>query len=492
MAKPNIIFILNDHQAYYGHGKMVGGPEIKRSNFDKLGKEGVIFTRAYTSTPLCGPARRTMLNGLYPHTHGEIKNDSFIPFTEETYLQALAEQGYQNYYFGKWHAGPGTAQDLGCEGFSYPSYGNPYITPEYEKYLKEMDLPYIEVEILQSFQANLKKGMKYKPKLTVYSENAAGVMTTPKETNEAYFLAHMACKKLEELARSKNGPPFHLRINFWGPHQPYFPAKEFFDQYDPKRIPKRPNFDDDLSNKPKIYQYDHHYRISKNKKIIYPNPISWEEWQEVLACNYAQQTQIDNATGRILAKIEELGLSENTIIIWTSDHGDGLACHGGHFDKNAYMPEELVRIPMAIKFPGEIEKGQVRDELVSLIDLVPTFLDIAGTSFKTPLPGKSLLPLVKGEIEEWREDFMCETHGHFTSHVGRLIVKNHYKYIYNEGDLDELYDLEKDPWELTNLINDPGYEEILTDLKERLKKWREKTGDKVTRKNIMGRHLKGL
>ena len=138
--RPNIIFILNDHQAYYGHGEKAGGPKIKRPNFTKLASGGIEFTRAYTACPLCGPARRTMLNGLFPHSHGEIKNDSNHAFEEEIYLTRLHELGYKNYYYGKWHTGPGTAHDHYCEGFSYNGYSNPYTKPEYKKYLKNNDL----------------------------------------------------------------------------------------------------------------------------------------------------------------------------------------------------------------------------------------------------------------------------------------------------------------------------------------------------------------
>lgn len=491
MDKPNILFILNDHQAYYGHGRLAGSPDIKRPNFEKLAAEGVKFTRAYTVSPVCGPARRSMLNGLYPHTHGEIKNDSNIPFEEETYLEKLAKAGYKNYYYGKWHAGPGTAHDHYCDGFSYESYGNPYVTPEYKQYLKNNNLPYFQVKVLHSFWVKLKKGDLYEPKLSMLTEDACGIMTTPKETHETFFLASLACNKLEQISCSKNKQPFHLRVDFWAPHQPFFPDQESFDKYNPNKIIEYPNFGDDLKTKPEIYRYDHHFRISKNNRIIYPNPLPWSEWQEILSCNYAEQTLLDEAGGIIINKLEELGLSNNTIVVWTADHGDSVACHGGHFDKNAYMPEEMVRIPLAIRYPGEIQKAQVCDELVSNLDLPLTFLEFAKTSFSKHVDGESLFPLLLQNEINWRKDLMCETHGHFTSHLGRLIVNKRYKYIYNEGDMDELYDLEEDPFEMNNLIEDNGYSDLLIEMKARLKVWREKTNDNVARNMIKGKRLKG-
>lgn len=189
--------------------------------------------------------------------------------------------------------------------------------------------------------------------------------------------------------------------------------------------------------------------------------------------------------------MEELGLSNNTIVVWTADHGDSVACHGGHFDKNAYMPEEMVRIPLAIRYPGEIQKAQVCDELVSNLDLPLTFLEFAKTSFSKHVDGESLFPLLLQNEINWRKDLMCETHGHFTSHLGRLIVNKRYKYIYNEGDMDELYDLEEDPFEMNNLIEDNGYSDLLIEMKARLKVWREKTNDNVARNMIKGKRLKG-
>ncbi len=497
--KPNIIYILNDHQAFYGHGKMVGGPKIHRPNFERLATDGIKFPRAYTACPLCGPARRTMLTGLFPHNHREIKNETNYKYDMELYFTRLAKAGYKNYYYGKWHAGRGTALDFGCEGFSCLGYGNPYTKPEYKDYLKKKDLPHFQVRIQRSFinpeigfarVLNIKEGELHSPNFAVLSQETTGIMTTPKETHEAFFLATLACDKLKEIAENKKSHPFHLRVDFWGPHHPYFATQEYLDLYNPKDLPELPSFRDNLEDKPEIYKSNHFYPISKNGKLLYPNPLLWTEWQKVLALNYAQQTLIDEAGGMILNTLEELGLVDNTIIIWSTDHGDAVGCHGGRFDKDAYMPEEMVRIPMAISCPDVIPAGQTCDKLVSNLDLAPTFLDAAGTSFNDHIDGRSLLPLCTQKDVQWREDLMCETHGHWIIHVGRLIVTDRYKYIWNEEDMDELYDLKEDPFELKNLINNNEYTDLLTNMKTRLKKWRLKTGDKVSKNMIRGKKLK--
>ena len=179
-----------------------------------------------------------------------------------------------------------------------------------------------------------------------------------------------------------------------------------------------------------------------------------------------------------MAVLDELGLADNTLVIWTTDHGDAVACHGGHFDKASYLPEEMIRIPMAIRYPGRILPDQSCYRLVSLIDLAPTLLDVAGTEFAYEVDGKSLLPLCTGESEGWRDDLMCETHGHFEEHIGRLVVTERCKYVSNQWQMDELYDLENDPYELDNLIGDPACESILSDMRARLLCWQQKTGDR--------------
>ncbi len=498
--KPNIIYILNDHQAFYGHGEMVGGPKIQRPNFEKLASKGMKFTQAYTACPLCGPARRTMLTGLFPHNHGEIRNETNHRYDREVYFDKLTKVGYQNYYFGKWHTGRGSAYDFNCKGYSSGStYGNPYDSHEYKQYLKKYDLPFIKVKIQKNFLGpehpfakalRIKEGEVHIPNFRVLSQETTGIMLTPKESHETFFLASLACDRLKEIANNNRTQLFHMRIDFWGPHHPYYAPQEYLDLYDPKKIPELPSFSDDLNDKPEIYKYNHFYPISENNKLIYPNPLPWEEWQKVLALNYAQQTLLDEAGGIVLNALEELDLIENTVIIWASDHGDSVGCHGGQFDKDGFMPQEMVRIPMVISYPDFIPNNKNCDKLVSNLDLGPTFLDIAGTSFTDPIDGQSLLPIATQKDIQWRNDIMCETHGHWNNHVGRLIATNRFKYIWNEDHIDELYDLEDDPFELKNLINNKEYKDILVDLKACLNNWRQKTGDNVIKSMITGKRLR--
>jgi arylsulfatase A-like enzyme len=250
------------------------------------------------------------------------------------------------------------------------------------------------------------------------------------------------------------------------------------DLYNPADIAVYGSFGDDLQGKPGIYHHENNKGISEDGKLMIPNPLPWSEWQQVLSRCYAQITLMDEAAGRIIQAIDELGFGDNTIVIWTSDHGDAVACHGGHFDKSAYMPEEVLRIPLAIRYPGRIPAGQVSQSLVSNIDYAPTMLDAAGLSFPEPVDGTSLLPLARGHSREWRDAVVSETHGHLIDFFGRAFITDRHKYVYNEGDLDELYDLEQDPYELNNLIHDEAYRVVREQKKRRFAEWQEAVGDR--------------
>lgn len=195
--------------------------------------------------------------------------------------------------------------------------------------------------------------------------------------------------------------------------------------------------------------------IGDGENIIYPNPIPWSGWQDILAHCYAHISLLDAAGGMIVDKIRELGLDENTLIIWSTDHGDAIACQGGHFDKDSHMAQEVMRIPLAMNWKGVIESGQTCDKLVCTCDIPVTMLDAAGRSFDNLVDGKSLLGLAvsKNPETEWRSSLMCETYGHGygCTIIGRMVTDGKWKYVCTEDDLDELYDLENDPYEKKNL-----------------------------------------
>ncbi len=494
MKQPNIILVMNDHQAYYRHG-WDGGVKPLRPNFDKLASMGAEFMNAYSACPLCAPVRRSMLNGLYPHTHKNYYNDSAVPYSEESYLKVLSNNGYKSYYLGKWHAGGHPSLPLhGSEGFTCEGYGNPYLTEEYKAYCEKNNLPHATHKIEVDFTGErvrpafpeLKEGNLYQSLTDGIYEEAAGVTTTPKETHESFFLANLACDCLEEHVKTKNEQPFMLNLQFWGPHQPFFPTQEFVDMYDIEDIKMYESFYEDMSNRSKVNQVEATILGDENYKLIQPSVFSEEKWKKSLLYAYASQTMVDDAFGLIMNKVEELGLSDDTIIIYSTDHGDALCSHGGHFDKCSYLTQEVLRIPMAIKWKGKIPEKTKIKSLVSNIDIPTTILDCAGLSFEKAVYGKSLLPLATMEKEKVRDYFVSETagHGYIERIHGRSIVSDGFKFICYENMEDELYDLNSDPYEMKNLCRDENYVTQLQSLKEKLKEWQSETKDPVCFKGV--------
>ncbi len=466
--RPNILMLVADHQAFYGH------PRVKTPYFNRLKEEGVFFAKTYCTSPLCMPSRKSILTGLYPHNHGQSDNSFEVPFdSHETYIDVLKGEGYRSYYFGKYHAGTGKPEDLGCEGVSYPDYSNPYHQKEYKEYIERNHLPAARMRIEKNMCEkgwidDVEEGDIYDFPRDLINEALSGVLIGPKESHEAYYVADMAKRQLERIKEEGSEVPFMVRVDFWGPHQPYSPAEEFAAMYPPESIEEYPSFSDDLTGKPESYHFDTGRETSEDRKLRYPNSMPWSEWQKMLSRCYGQITMVDEAAGQIIDKIKELGMEEDTLVIWTADHGDALACHGGHFDKAFYLPEEVMRIPLAMSYPGVLPAGTVCSELITNADIAPTIASAAGGQFEQKVDGEDILSIYSEQSPSWRKSLFAQTHGHLAPWKARIAVWDRYKYIENKGDIEELYDLEQDPYELTNLALDDEYGEFLKLMRKKL------------------------
>lgn len=491
--RPNLVFILQDHQAYYGHSTREGVKPL-RPNFESFAKEGAEFTENYAVTPMCGPARRSFLTGLYPHTHGQVHNENDPWYIHDVYLDNLYNAGYRNYYYGKWHAGPGCAYDHHADGFSQQGYGNPYNTPDYKRYCEERKLPRAVHKIERAFEHDgfkayrgFKKmvpGALYQCEEYFSGEHAIGTTITPEDSHEDFFVANMACDKLEELAKEKDKGPFSLSVEFWGPHQPFFPTQKYLDMYDKTKILPYPSLYDDLEDKPEVLKKEASHPMGKDGHVQV-GALSKEEWQDILLHCYANQTMIDAAAGRVVDKIKELGLDENTLIIWTTDHGDAVSCHGGHFDKDSHMAMEVLKTPLAIQWKGKVNPGTKYNGYTFTCDVPCTFMDAVGLEFTNRVDGKSLLKLLSGE-EEKRESLMLETYGHGygTTIIGRTILSGGWKYSATENDLDELYDLNTDPYEMENKASKTQFKEKRLEMRNKLRTEQKKSFDPVSLDSI--------
>ncbi|CAG7600799.1 Ulvan-active sulfatase [Paenibacillus solanacearum] len=492
--KWNIVWLVQDHVTWK-HYKDTAGPKPTLATYDRIAAEGTAFNRAYTVTPLCSPARASMATGVYAHKHGITRNDEksvskqFLPgirpFSE--YLQG---NGYRTGYFGKWHAGMPGPMKLGFEGFTLPGYGNPYGSPEYAEYLKRFDLPDPIVDVEWALGEKLKDF-----NLTQLTRFAGGdpsgfkgastaLAKSPAETMESYFVSQLACDWLEQRAEDKE--PFVMRVDVWGPHQPYIVAEPFKDTIDPQQIPEYPNFGNTFEDRPRYHQKD------RNRWRTTTGYTEWEQWQPIVARAYETFSQTDAALGKVLDTLERTGLLDNTIVIYTADHGDILASNGGLFDKDSMLTEETMCIPLAVRWPNGAVKGAKLDALVSNMDIVPTVLELAGVDVPSHMDGKSFAPLLRDSDAPWREDLMAMHFGHINhDDIQRVLYYGSYKYTAHLDDSDELYDLSADPFERTNRIDDPGMSAVVSEMKGRLYQQMTACGD-VTGDSLKLIEQKGL
>lgn len=494
MGQPNILWLVGDHWAFKHHVDLY--PQLKLETYDKLAAQGVVFDQAYSVCPLCQPVRSSMLTGTYPHRHGVLINDEesggafrFAP-DQKMISHHLKSAGYRNVYFGKWHCGSEKiARDYGFEGWSLPGYGEPYKSKEYADYLAEQNLPRPNVLIEWDMRNPENVGKTFR--LGEVEVNgfgpwvAAGKLDAPLKTHEAEFTAHQACRWLEENARS--GQPFFMRVDVWGPHSPYHSAGEFIDRVDRRSLQPYPAFGEQFDNMPGNFAFSTE-RWDKGERTR-----DWTWWQTGLARCFEQGMLVDHALGRVVRALDGLDLADDTLVIYTADHGDLIASHGGKMNKDTLMLEETTRVPMVLRWPDRFAAGKVSRALVSNIDPVATALDAAGiSSMPEDFDCESMLPLCQDPEAAGREALMCEDHGESAvEYIQRMIRWKHYKYVAHLDDLDELYDLAEDPFELRNVVGDPAYAQVLSDAKHLTLELMEKHEDNSTYAERLKRQLGG-
>jgi arylsulfatase A-like enzyme len=432
---PNILFIQCDQFRYDCQGKT--NPMVKTPNIDKLTSEGMFFANAFTPIPTCCPTRQTFISGFWPEQHKGLWNyDITLPvalFDEHTWTEDLKSSGYNQAYAGKWHVDPvKTPLDFGF---------NKYVSDtDYYLWRKTQNLPEA-IPVIKDF---------------IWM---GGMDPVSLEKTHTHWLAQ---KAIDQIKIFKNeGKPWHMRLEFVEPHLPNNPTAEFLNLYEVADIRPWGNFPDDLVNKPYIQKQQLYNWSIEN--------YTWKEWSVYMQHYYAMISQTDDAVGRVLKALKELGLSENTIVIFTSDHGDAAGSHG-LMDKHYVMYDEEVHVPLVIKWPGVVKPNSRSDKFViNSLDLSATIPQMAGFEFMQS-QGSSLVPLLKGENpEKWRKYAFSNYNGQqFGLYVQRMIRNEKWKYIWNLTDIDELYDLVHDPWEMNNLISNNTYNKVLAELRHDL------------------------
>jgi arylsulfatase A-like enzyme len=465
--RPNILLIVTDQHRLAALG-CYGATPCQTPNIDRLAREGVRFETAYTTCPVCSPARASIMTGQFPSSHGVTMNVGSLgavwnlPDHERMLPRQLQRQGYRCGYTGKWHLCPSepcrewfsqsiphhVPGDFGFEGQNFMGHGGGgFNYPEYREYLAGRGLGF-----------SLEPGTE-NPKEMGWPGFA--VQEGPKEATVDHFLAGHTISLLDRFREA--GEPFFIWHNHWGPHEPYYPVEEFYDLYRDMPIPPWTNFE-----VPDGLLGPQHLRCRHPRA----GGREWAYWERALRYYYAFTTQIDHEIGRILDHLDQTGLSENTVVIFTSDHGEAIGSHGGMINKGYSHFEETQRIGMIVRHPDKLRPagvapGAVRKEMASLLDIYPTCLDLAGGHRQAQeAEGGSLHALLEGAPA--RESVFVEFFGLATPAAMVTCRHGRWKYGWNATSGDELYDLEGDPLETVNRVHDPSCRAICREMLERI------------------------
>jgi arylsulfatase A-like enzyme len=464
--KPNVLWITGEGVPISALS-CYGSKLIETPNIDRIAKEGVRFENAFTTNALCAPSRATLLTGTYTHINGMIGNPDIadIPAEEqphfdpqqETIAKILKRNGYQTGMVGKWHLPVNPAKT----GFDYFVYkegaGGPYYEP------------------------------------TGYLGNPSlGSDVIEKQRHEGYetdVTTDLAIKGIQQFTE-----PWLMMVQYFNAHRPFEPPHKYEHIYDGVRIPEPGTFWDDYSHRASP-AHTARMRIEDMPDFNPPADLTGRQrkqwnYQKFMEHFLGTLRSQDDNIGRLFEFLEKNGLLENTVVVYTTDHGFFMGDHGW-FDKR-FMYEQAIRVPWMIRCPGIGARGSVRSEWTANIDNAPTVLDLVGLPIPPEMQGQSLLPILRGESASSESPKFYYHYYEFGSphwaapHYG--IKTERFKLIsyYNRNEW-ELFDLEKDPDEMENLFVDngrkvqPGYEAIVEDLLKQLKAIREHYKDTTGR-----------
>ena len=438
MSRPNLLFLMTDQQRA---DSIEAHTACQMPHLAQLAGRGTQFQRCYTVNPICSPTRASLMTGLLPHNHGMVDVTHAVPayrarFDAElpVWPRTLQEAGYDTAYYGKWHV----ERSQRLENFGFGTY-------EIEQYQQKLGLVEVDDDLL------LRRMVRQKG----YADFLLyGLSDAPLETLPEYRMFSDGIRFLENAAANRERP-WALFLSTEAPHDPYIAPQTFYERYRLDELAPPANFDDDLAQRPAIYR-----RIQS----VW-DELSWADFAQATACYYANCSMIDEQIGRLLAALERLRMTENTIIVFTSDHGDYMGEHRLLL-KGIPAFEGAYRIPLVLAGPG-IPQGRQVSEIVSLLDLVPTLVALtAGTAF--PGQGRSLRPLLNDEAAAWPSEAYAECHGQRFNYTQRVLCQDEHKNVFNGFAEDELYDLGADPHELTNLAGDPQQRDLLESMAARM------------------------
>jgi arylsulfatase A-like enzyme len=447
-ARPSILLIYTDQQRPDSLG-CYGNPVAVSPNIDGLAREGVRLNRYYVQNPVCMPSRMSFLTGRYPASLGIGCNG--IPFPGEIPMlhQMLSKHGYRTAQIGKMHFTPHANRDHAAP---HPSYGFDTFMISDEPGCYDDD--YIRWVVSQDPSQLRHARCKLPP-----AALASGLPDFPehgRNTHEPYayggderfthsaFVAEQTCRFIRE---SGNGPFFAI-AGFFAPHPPVNPPQRFIDMFDTEKM--------DLP-------------VTGGQEHVLPflKDIKPGDWKRIKAAYFALAAHVDDCAGRILKTLADSGKADNTIVIFTTDHGEYLGDHG-QVQKGMPGQDCITRVPFIIRCPGRLKAGTSVNGLVEGVDIVPTLLDLCGVPLPDYLEGKSILPLFEGTTAGVRDDVFIDYFKPGGADRFSCVKTLEHAYAVDPQGREILFDLIKDPAECANMADSPAYRKILAEMRKRL------------------------
>ncbi len=464
MSPPNVIFIITDQQRFDTIAAL-GYPHVDTPNLDRLVREGVSFSQCHVTAASCAPARASLFKGYFPHTTGILRNaDTW----RRSWIELLNDAGYHCTNIGKMHSWP-FETELG--------FHERYVVENKDRYL-EGRYYFDEWDKALRFRGLVKQQREFYRKRADYRESLGAFdWEMPDDTHPDFFVGDMARWWIDTYPKTE---PLFLQIGFPGPHPPYDPLPRYSEPYLKKDLPLLPVTKAELDSQPPAFKElrQHNHDIDHDSVVLELEPTDAQRHRQ-RAYYLANVTMIDEKVGEIVDALERNGYIDNSIIIFTSDHGDCLTDHG-HSQKWT-MYEQITRVPMIVWAPGRIEGGRSVDALVQQMDLGPTILDWAGIPVPKDWAAQSLVSALDPKAEFPGRDYVyCEQaqDGILTGCKYMTMVrdKTHKLVHFLDEPHGQLFDLVADPDELVNLWDDAGASQHKERLLAELREWRIRSG----------------
>jgi len=436
-TRPNILWYCTDQQRF-DTIRSLGNSHVVTPTIDRLVDDGVAFTHAYCQSPICTPSRSSFMTGLYPsRVHNTRNGNESFPDFPPVITKLIADSGYECGLVGKFHlqsSGHRTEPRID-DGFSYWKFSH-------------------------APRDDWGQGHDYADWVRERGGDLDAMRDSEDRVSPEFHQTTWASERAIEFIQRKRERPWLLNVNIYDPHPPFIPPKVYADRFDPEAMPGPYFRETDLAQQAKLKGVDF------QGDALRPDGHDARRQQ---ANYYAMIAQIDDQFARILDVLESTGQRDNTVVIFTSDHGEALGDHG-LLQKGCRFYEGLVRVPLIFSWPAKFETGLHSDALVELLDMTATIVDLAGLPQPEYMQGKSLLPILQGKAspDHLRDFVRCEYFDaldpHFTGGTGTFATMyrgRRYKLsVYHGHDLGELYDLENDPWEFDNLWDKPEHTEL--------------------------------